>query len=71
MIRTTMNNTSYDVVFMPPDREHFIRSNPPTTEPETEDEILEGDLNTIEDFFAHFHDGIKMRMEEASARFVK
>ena len=45
---------------MPTDREQFVREPPSATEPMTEDEILEVDLWTVEDFFAHFQDGIKM-----------
>ena len=49
----------------------FIRPPQSSINSGSEEEILEGDLTTIEDFFAYFHEGIKMRMEEATTRLVK
>ena len=64
VIRSIGERTVYDIVFTPT-KGKFSRPAEPLT-----DKSLHDDLDTIEDFFAYFHQGIITRMEEASVKYV-
>jgi len=67
VIRSSNGNTMYDIVFTPSEQDNFSR---PQIE-SMDEESLQADLLTIEDFFAHFQGGIISRIEEASSRLVE
>ena len=66
VIRSTPDHTTYDTVFSPP--QDFSRPTLESAANIMDQEALQADLLTIENFFAHFQWGIISRMEEASAR---
>ena len=70
VMRSSANNSIYDVCFAPSNDRDFYRPRPTSRNDEQSEESLQADFLAIAEFFAAYQRGITTRIEETTTRLV-